>query len=45
MAERCSIGLDFGTESVPLTAGEVLVASGPLDGDRLPGETAVWLRV
>ncbi len=35
---------NFGTEPVALTAGEVLVASGPLDGDRLPAETAVWLR-
>jgi alpha-glucosidase len=28
---------------VPLPAGEVLLASGPVDGE-LPGETTVWLR-
>ncbi len=35
---------NFGTDPVALPAGEVLVASGPLDGDLLPAETAVWLR-
>jgi alpha-glucosidase len=35
---------NFGAEPVPLPAGEVLLASTPLDGDRLPGETTVWLR-
>jgi alpha-glucosidase len=28
---------------VPLPAGSVLLASGPVDGD-LPPDTAVWLR-
>jgi alpha-glucosidase len=28
---------------VPLPAGEVLLASGPADGE-LPTDTAVWLR-
>jgi len=36
--------MNFGTTPVDLPDGEVLVASGPLDGGRLPGETAVWLR-
>ncbi|MBC7441843.1 MAG: hypothetical protein H7311_04880, partial [Ramlibacter sp.] len=30
--------------SVPLPAGEVLLASGPLTGGLLPGDTTVWLR-
>ena len=34
---------NFGTEPVALPAGDVRVASGRLDGDRLPGETTVWL--
>ncbi|GAA3887334.1 glycoside hydrolase family 13 protein [Saccharothrix violaceirubra] len=28
---------------VPLPPGEVLLSSGPMDGDRLPPDTAVWL--
>ena len=35
---------NFGTDPVALPAGEVLLASGPLSGDNLPGETTVWLR-
>lgn len=35
--------VNFGTDPVSLPPGEVLVASGPLDG-ALPGESAVWLR-
>ena len=35
---------NFGTEPVALPEGEVLLASGPLTGDQLPGETTVWLR-
>ncbi|GAA3287910.1 glycoside hydrolase family 13 protein [Nesterenkonia halobia] len=35
---------NFGTTPAELPAGEVLLASGPLDGDVLPGETTVWLR-
>jgi alpha-glucosidase len=34
---------NFGTEPVPLPAGAVRVASRPLDGDHLPGETTAWL--
>ena len=33
-----------GAESVPLPAGELLLASGPLPGNTLPGDTTVWLR-
>ena len=36
--------LNCGEEAVPLPAGEVVLASGPLDGGRLPADTAVWLR-
>ena len=35
--------LNAGSTPVPLPAGEVLIASGPLDGNRLPPDTAVWL--
>jgi alpha-glucosidase len=28
---------------VPLPPGEVLLASGPMDGNQLPPDTAVWL--
>ncbi|TFB62282.1 glycoside hydrolase family 13 protein [Cryobacterium sp. TMT1-62] len=34
-----------GAASVPLPAGELLLASGPLPGNTLPGDTTVWLRV
>ena len=34
---------NFGTQPVPLPAGEIILASGPV-GDVLPGETTVWLR-
>lgn len=33
-----------GTEPVELPAGEVLLASGPLDGHSLPHDTTAWLR-
>ncbi|TFC37843.1 MULTISPECIES: glycoside hydrolase family 13 protein [unclassified Cryobacterium] len=33
-----------GAASVPLPAGELLLASGPLPGNTLPGDTTVWLR-
>ncbi|MFC4613109.1 glycoside hydrolase family 13 protein [Cellulomonas algicola] len=36
---------NFGTTSVPKPAGQVVVSSSPLDGDRVPGETTVWLRL
>jgi alpha-glucosidase len=35
--------LNAGRRGVPLPAGSVLLASGPVDGD-LPPDTAVWLR-
>ncbi|WP_413354668.1 glycoside hydrolase family 13 protein [Microbacterium sp. 1P06AB] len=35
---------NFGDEPADLPAGEVLLASGDLDGDRLPHATTVWLR-
>lgn len=38
------IVLNFGIEPVALPAGEVLITSAPLDGGRLAGESAVWLR-
>jgi hypothetical protein len=28
-----------------MPAGQVVVSSSPLDGDRVPGETTVWLRL
>jgi alpha-glucosidase len=34
---------NFGTEPVPLPAGEVAVASGPVGDGMLPGETTAWL--
>ncbi|GAA5144681.1 glycoside hydrolase family 13 protein [Nocardioides marinquilinus] len=35
--------LNAGADAVALPAGEVLVATGPLDADALPPDTAVWL--
>ena len=35
---------NFGDEPADLPAGEVLLASAELEGDRLPGATTVWLR-
>ncbi|EYR61923.1 alpha-amylase [Actinotalea ferrariae CF5-4] len=35
---------NFSDAPVPLPAGEVLLASGPLGDGELPGETTVWLR-
>lgn len=35
---------NFGTEPVELPEGELLLASGPLEGSRLPGETTAWIR-
>ncbi|WP_295833036.1 glycoside hydrolase family 13 protein [uncultured Microbacterium sp.] len=34
---------NLGDDAVELPAGEVLLASGPLDGDRLPTDTTVWI--
>ncbi|GGI43803.1 alpha-glucosidase [Agromyces flavus] len=36
--------MNFGTEPAELPEGVPLVASGPLEHGRLPGETTVWLR-
>ncbi len=35
---------NFSSETKPLPAGEVLLSSGPLGDEGLPGETTVWLR-
>ena len=40
----CVVNLSAGPVSLPGGA-EVLLASGPLDGGRLPADTAVWLRI
>lgn len=37
--------LNAGDSPVEMPAGELLLASGPVDGDKLPPDTAVWLRV
>ncbi len=39
-----TVVLNCGASPVALPEGEVLVASGPVDADKLPGDTAVWLR-
>ena len=36
---------NFGAEPVVLQPGEVLLSSAPIEGDRLPADTTVWLRV
>lgn len=36
---------NFGAEPVVLPPGEVLLSSAPIEGDRLPADTTVWLRV
>ena len=38
------IALNAGDVPVELPPGEVLLSSGPIDGDKLPANTAVWLR-
>jgi alpha-glucosidase len=38
------VNLSAGPVSLPGGA-EVRLASGPLDGGRLPADTAVWLRI
>lgn len=36
--------VNFGAEPVPFPVrGSVVLASGPLGGDLLPGDTAVWI--
>jgi alpha-glucosidase len=39
-----TVAVNFGDRPTPLPPGEVILASGPLDGDLLPANTAVWLR-
>jgi alpha-glucosidase len=34
---------NFGADPVDLPAGKVMVTSGALDGDRLPGDTTAWI--
>ena len=41
---RLTVALNAGADPLPLPAGEVLLASGPLEAGVLPGATAVWLR-
>ncbi|WP_156758919.1 alpha-amylase family glycosyl hydrolase, partial [Microbacterium karelineae] len=36
---------NFGDEPVQLPAGEVLLSSAPLEGDRLPGAATAWIRI
>ncbi|MFH8252007.1 glycoside hydrolase family 13 protein [Microbacterium sp. B2969] len=36
---------NFGAQPVALPAGTVLLSSGPLDGEMLPGNTTAWLTV
>lgn len=38
------IVVNCGSQAVALPAGDVVIASAPLDGDELPPDTAVWLR-
>lgn len=42
-APRTRVIVNLGAEPIDLPAGEVLVTSGPLTGDRLPTDTAVWV--
>jgi alpha-glucosidase len=42
-ALRCIVNMS--TEAIDLPDGDVLLVSGPLDGHRLPADTAVWLAV
>ena len=38
------VALNAGDVPVELPAGEVLLSSAPIEGDKLPPNTAVWLR-
>ncbi|MGH8959884.1 MAG: glycoside hydrolase family 13 protein [Jatrophihabitantaceae bacterium] len=40
-----AIALNAGSEPLPLPAGEVLLASGPLTEGTLPGTTSAWIRL
>ena len=43
---RVGCVVNLSADPVSLLGGaEVRLASGPLDGGRLPGDTAVWLRI
>jgi alpha-glucosidase len=39
------VALNAGQAPVELPAGEILLSSSPIEGDKLPANTAVWLRV
>ncbi len=39
-----TIALNCGATDAPLPAGDLLLASGPVDGEVLPPDTAVWVR-
>ena len=39
-----TVVLNCGEAAVELPAGELLLASGPVDDGKLPGDTAAWLR-
>ena len=39
-----TVVLNCGATPVELPEGQLLLASGPLAGDRIPADTAVWLR-
>ena len=39
------VALNAGDITVPLPPGEIVLASSDIDGDKLPANTAVWLRV
>jgi alpha-glucosidase len=41
--ENVTVVANLGAAAIPLPDGVVLVESGPLDGDRLPVDTAVWI--
>ena len=43
--DRFASVTNFGPEPVELPAGEVLFASGPIEGRRLPADTTVWMMV
>ncbi|MEO7260085.1 MAG: DUF3459 domain-containing protein, partial [Jatrophihabitantaceae bacterium] len=39
------VALNAGGAPVELPSGEILLSSSPIEGDTLPANTAVWLRV
>jgi alpha-glucosidase len=38
------VALNAGDQSVPLPAGDLVLASGPIPDAMLPADTAVWIR-